>query len=326
MNIFKKKLGLEQQLACGVMLGAAFGDSVGASVEFLTHEQIASIYGSEGVSEPLGFPGQGPGSITDDTQQALAVCRGIVHGVRRGGETAQILEDVYAELRQWRALQASMQYSRSPGQTSLKALESEVRGTIEGPLNQSDSCGAVMRAHPVGIYCAGSPSHALDLGAQIGALTHGSPDGYAPSGVLAAIIARIFKGDSVRSSVILAQSLLAAFIPEARRTRELIETVLGLDPSSDIGPDLGCGALGWTGPEALAIGIWSAIRFGHDLVKACSFAANHDGDSDSTASIAGAIVGSRLGISAVPDKWRNGLEHSGELRQRALELIALAGC
>ena len=59
---------------------------------------------------------------------------------------------------------------------------------------------------------------------------------------------------------------------------------------------------GWTGDEALAIAVYAAAST-RNFEDAIRVAANHDGDSDSTASIAGQLVGARDGILFVPHAW-----------------------
>ncbi|MDQ0414335.1 hypothetical protein J2S25_002544 [Mesobacillus stamsii] len=42
--------------------------------------------------------------------------------------------------------------ARAPGNTCLSALESNKKGTIEKPINNSKGCGGVMRLAPVGLF------------------------------------------------------------------------------------------------------------------------------------------------------------------------------
>jgi ADP-ribosylglycohydrolase len=56
---------------------------------------------------------------------------------------------------------------------------------------------------------------------------------------------------------------------------------------------------GWVGEEALAVGWYAAVTAG-SLAECIALAANHDGDSDSTASIAGQLYGARHGLAALP--------------------------
>jgi ADP-ribosylglycohydrolase len=59
---------------------------------------------------------------------------------------------------------------------------------------------------------------------------------------------------------------------------------------------------GWVGEEALAIGLYAAL-VAPSFEDALAIAANHDGDSDSTASIAGQIWGAWHGIAGIPADW-----------------------
>jgi ADP-ribosylglycohydrolase len=56
---------------------------------------------------------------------------------------------------------------------------------------------------------------------------------------------------------------------------------------------------GWVGEEALAVGLYCAIS-ASSYAECIEVAANHDGDSDSTASIAGQLYGARHGLAALP--------------------------
>jgi ADP-ribosylglycohydrolase len=55
---------------------------------------------------------------------------------------------------------------------------------------------------------------------------------------------------------------------------------------------------GWCGEEALAIGLYSALTDG-SFTQVLSIAANHDGDSDSTASIAAQLYGASEGLTGL---------------------------
>ena len=65
---------------------------------------------------------------------------------------------------------------------------------------------------------------------------------------------------------------------------------------------------GWVAKEALAIGLLSALRHENDIAGAMTFAANHGGNSNTTAAIAGMLVGARIGFNAIPDRFVDRLE------------------
>jgi ADP-ribosylglycohydrolase len=58
---------------------------------------------------------------------------------------------------------------------------------------------------------------------------------------------------------------------------------------------------GWVGEEALAIGLYAAMVT-KTFAECIELAANHDGDSDSTASIAGQLWGARYGLAVIPQQ------------------------
>ena len=74
--------------------------------------------------------------------------------------------------------------------------------------------------------------------------------------------------------------------------------------------------------EALGIGLFCALRFAGDFAAALRAAAVISGDSDSTASIAGAMLGAAGGTEAIPAAWRDKVEDRDELLRLA---DALAG-
>jgi ADP-ribosylglycohydrolase len=77
---------------------------------------------------------------------------------------------------------------------------------------------------------------------------------------------------------------------------------------------------GWTAREALAIAIYSALVGEGDFRKGVLFAVNHSGDSDSTGSIAGNILGTMLGDKAIPEPWLKHLELRDVIAKLAKDL------
>jgi hypothetical protein len=59
---------------------------------------------------------------------------------------------------------------------------------------------------------------------------------------------------------------------------------------------------GWVGEQALAIAVYAASR-SQSFRDVMAIAANHSGDSDSTASLAGQLFGAQYGLEALPHGW-----------------------
>jgi ADP-ribosyl-[dinitrogen reductase] hydrolase len=68
---------VDEDRAAGVMLGLACGDALGRPVEFKRGAEIEKKHGR--LTEMLGDGtwGQPPGTLTDDTDQALCIARSI---------------------------------------------------------------------------------------------------------------------------------------------------------------------------------------------------------------------------------------------------------
>jgi ADP-ribosylglycohydrolase len=178
-------------------------------------------------------------------------------------------------------------------------------------------CGGVMRTAPIGLVYA--PEQAFAFGCGNAALTHGHDNGIAPAGMHARLIALLRGGIGLDEAV---QEVVSAAdgVPYAVGSAALLRDAAAL-AQQDFSREQLSGALGegWVGHEALAIAVACALRHRDDPARAIWAAANHPGDSDSTASIAGQILGAAGGIDALPAGWLDALE----LRAAAVRLADL---
>ncbi|MEW5771415.1 MAG: ADP-ribosylglycohydrolase family protein [Pseudomonadota bacterium] len=304
---------LSRRLAC--LLGGALGDGFGHPIEFDKLPAIQRRFGPEGQREPQFEQEQL--LVTDDTQLSLFTLEGLTRGMLNGAaDDDALLRDVRLSYLDWLECQggrtngnaasrlmkhAALHVRRAPGKTCVTALQAGGHGTPEAPINASKGCGGVMRIAPVGLLPNIDAVRAFSLGMRCAALTHGHPDAYLPAGILAATVHLLLQG----------QTLLAA----ARQAREFAlghagheATVARLDaalraaPHPYLGrlpPELG---LGWQGDEALAIAVYAATR-SIDFATVAGIAANHDGDSDTTAGLAGMLFAAQYGLAALPHAW-----------------------
>lgn len=297
--------------------GLAVGDALGAPVEFLSLQAIRERYGENGIDDFDRWDGFAPGSYTDDTQMTLATAVGVIRAYQRWLErgicnTAAV---VYRRYLDWLETQDDPRQRRAPGNTCFSALRSGKMGTLEEVINDSKGCGGVMRTAPAGL--AYPPGLAFVRGAQYAAITHGHPSGYLPGGFIAELIARIISGENLAASV---EGSLAALdeYEGYGETRLKVELACALaqnsDPATDAIARIG---EGWVGEEALAIAIYCSLKFPGDWSRAVLAAVNHSGDSDSTGSITGAILGASLGLPAIPQRWVRDLEDTAMINKIA---------
>lgn len=342
------------QRVAGCLLGGAVGDALGAPIEFMRLSEIRERFGPQGLREYAKAYGR-LGAITDDTQMTLFTAEGLLRAVCQGELKGRCdpAYAVYSAYLRWLKTQGydsesesfsfateplerpeheavvpngwlqhvnELHARRGPGNTCLGSLRSRVSGRLgQEPINDSKGCGGVMRAAPAGIV-AESVEHAFQLGCETSVITHGHPTGWLTGGALAVIVRVLLDGRSLLGAVNDALFMLAT---DARsgECREALAAAVSLAgrgrPTAEKLTTLG---EGWVAEEALAIGVYAALAAG-TFSEGVLLAVNHSGDSDSTGSIAGNILGAALGQGAIPARWLGQLELRDVIATIAADLV-----
>jgi ADP-ribosyl-[dinitrogen reductase] hydrolase len=160
-----------------------------------------------------------------------------------------------------------------------------------------------MRTAPIGLITAWDERTAFDVGARAAAITHGHPSGYLSGGAMAAMVRLLVGGadleDAAEQTIELARTWT-----ESEETVAAMRFALNLAKKASQRPEDAIRSLGegWVGEEALAMGLYAAL-VGGSFIETLVIAANHGGDSDSTASIAGQLFGAWKGVSEIPHAW-----------------------
>lgn len=330
----------------GSLLAGAVGDALGASIEFHSLTAIQRDFGLEGLRDYAPAYGRDGGAITDDTQMTLFVAEGLVLAARSGAlhepsERLRILHRAHlrwlhtqrvaarhpsspgAVQEGWLLAVSALHSPRAPGNTCLSGLRGERMGRTEQPLNTSKGCGGVMRVAPVGL--ALGVDDPFRLACEVAALTHGHPTGYLAAGFLAQVVRDLVLGDDLRDAVDDALGELRRW-PGHEETANAVERALalaaeGLPPGPAAVETLGGG---WVAEEALAIALYCALA-APTLEAALLLAVNHGGDSDSTGSITGQLLGAAHGEESIPTRWLACLELLGTIEQVAEALYRETG-
>jgi ADP-ribosylglycohydrolase len=315
----------------GCLLGGAVGDALGAAVEFESRAAILETFGPDGITDYAPIYG-GLGRITDDTQMTLFTAEGLLRGWVRGclkgitsysGVTAHAYQRwlytqgdrsayrVDSDTPGWLFQQQELHHRRAPGNTCLSALRS-APSDDRFAVNNSKGCGGVMRVAPVGLFHWNIRQHhsardTFRLGCELAALTHGHPTGQLTAGVLAVLIRELTDGASLPEALDVAKPMLREERDhhETLRAIELAEDLAaGNVPSEKVIARLG---EGWIAEEALSISLYCAL-VARDFRHGVILAVNHGGDSDSTGSITGNLLGTLHGLDAIPQHWLEPLE------------------
>lgn len=338
----------------GCLIGGAAGDALGYAVEFDSSDIIAEKYGPEGIQEYELRDGKA--RVSDDTQMTLFTAAGLLSGAAGGlmrGAFAEYPDYISRSYRDWYLTQTKpfpperegcspaswlinvpeLFHRRAPGNTCMSACRTGAKGTIERPINDSRGCGGVMRVAPVGLCFVGREdiSAADRLGAEAAALTHGHELAYLPAAAKVHIVYRLAEADgvSVLSAVQDSMKALPELFPDAGHMAELLSLMqkaidLAAAKTDDRSAIHELGE-GWYGDEALAIAVYCAVRYQDDFDKALIASVNHDGDSDSTGALTGSILGTRIGLKGIPEKYKRDLEMKDVILSIADDLYNACG-
>jgi ADP-ribosylglycohydrolase len=298
----------------GALVGGALGDAVGYPVEFKSRKQIRAAAGPDGLTAPAGRL-----AVSDDTQMTLFTADGLLSGLALGGAPSR--DRIMARVRHaylawfrtqredWTSAATGLSQHRelwavrAPGSTCLAALGAGARGTLAAPANDSKGSGAVMRIAPMGLVPAIEADAAFHLAHEVAALTHGHPCGRLSAAALASLLRDLLDETPMTTALDRMEARLAA-APDGGDVLAMVRDARRLAACDDIPPEDAIAVLGegWSGDEALAIGLYAALR-ADGFEEAIRLAAEHDGDSDTTASIAGQIWGVLYGVDVTPHAW-----------------------
>lgn len=336
---------LESERVAACLLGGAMGDALGAPIEFDSVGEIRGRHGRGGLRRYAPAHGR-RGAITDDTQMTLFTAEGLLCAQAAGiGSNAERLAYLAEAYRRWLATQEpgvtasgdgwllsvpGLHERRAPGATCLRAL------IQQRPVEDSKGCGGVMRVAPIGLVF----DDPFELASDAARLTHGHPSGYLAAGAFAEIVAGLRCGVVFRQSVDAAMARLCAEAGHDEVSRALLRALELADGDAPGTPEtvetLGAG---WVAEEALAISVYCAafalrqggvedgpkaelraraeLCFREGLVRAV----NHSGDSDSTGSLTGNLLGAVFGPLAIPGNLRASLELAPVISRIANDLV-----
>lgn len=296
--------------AAGSLLASAAGDALGAGYEF-THPrpdtEIAMIGGGLGNFEP--------GEWTDDTSMTVAIAEVTATGL--DVRTAAGLDAVAANFVRWYDSSppdignqtAAVLQSRPTSAAAMTAAAAAVEGRKGGN-------GSLMRTAPLGFAFLGDQIATAEAAAAVALLTHDDPIAVQACQVWSLLIEHAVRtGDLDREWSVLrhlddgaveywtarkleAENGSPVDFPNNGWVVHALQTAWWAIVTSDD-----------SGPQQLQDALVRTVRAGHD--------------TDTTAAIAGALLGAVWGVSAVPADWRRMLHGWPGLDARDLVRLAV---
>ena len=318
----------------GSLVGGAIGDALGYPVEFIySYKGIQSRYGERGITR-LDTKGEqnSKAAVSDDTQMTLFTANGLLNAPKLGVEPKYAICRAYLE---WLETQSGnrkgmaecwirdlpeLNQRRAPGTTCISALQDIRRGL--DPINNSKGCGGVMRVAPIALYAVCnnrmSITDADRLAGDAAEITHQHPLGFISAALMVHVIYRLAQDenptrssmkDYITEGVEAMRELYGGHYNDVERMAELAERAIFLSSNEDSDLEnikrLG---EGWVGEEALAIGLYCALKYLDNFEEAMIASVNHGGDSDSTGAVTGNILGAAIGYDAIPQFYKDDVE------------------
>lgn len=299
------------------LLGVGIGDGLGASFE-----------GSSVVSADRLQQVADSGSLlrfTDDTHMTIGLAQSLLdrHGFDGAHTAANFARNYFHE--PWRG------YGAGPPQI-FELMQHGVpwdlaaRSLYGGA--GSFGNGASMRVAPAALFAYEDLEQVADLARQSAAVTHSHADGI-DDAVLQATAIALLVGEATEESLDRS-GLLRRLAPQLHsgRFRTIIEELdtmpAGL-PAADAARRLGNGI---EAHRSVPLALYSFLENPKSFPACVLYAVSGGGDTDTIASMAGALSGAYLGEPAIPARWVERMEAVENLRELADALLAMSerGC
>jgi len=340
----------------GVITGAAVGDALGGATEGYTPEQIQERHGGRvtgivppwaaeewATARPIAPYHKGDGHITDDTLMTRALID--TYAARpRHLDAYAVAEEFVPRLINEPTWIPELEREAILLQRIFLAEKWIVARLHYGHVDPREAgvgnivnCGAAMYMAPVGVVNAGDPrgayAEAIDLAAP-----HQSSYGREAAGVFAAAVAASLAPGADTAGVVEAcldvahdgtRSAIEAVVKAAGSVPaddpDVLATALraAVEPYDTVGADYRQPAADARRPsrtksiEELPVAIGFVVAHDGDFSAAVLGAVNYGRDSDSIATMAGAVCGGLGGADVVPADWLTTVETNSRMDVRA---------
>ena len=267
-------------------LGLAIGDALGATVEFLTPNEIRHQHGVHRDITGGGWLRLKAGRVTDDTTMSLALGASILH---RGGVEARAAAEAFDAWMRAKPVDIGNTVRRN-------LIQFRKTGNPEAPASEHDAGnGAAMRTLPVALACYGQPPEKAIFASRAQAhVTHHNEISDAACETLIFMVHDLMAGRAVSEVQHERADELVSRYPVFAYGKKRVE-----NPSGYIVDTI----------QAVFQAFFSTASFEECLLDVV----NRGGDADTTGAIAGMLAGACYGKEAIPARWLRSLEEETRL-------------
>lgn len=264
--------------ALGAYLGVAIGDALGATVEFMTAQEIAACYAVHNQMVGGGWLHLKPGSVTDDTGMTIALGSALTSS---SGWNLRAIADAFVT---WmRSRPVDMGHTCRRGISHYLAT-----GRLSvPPAEEHGGNGAAMRNLPTVLISLENEAILIQRSLEQAHLTHNHPQSDVAITAIACMTRRLLLEGAQAACDQLAHHLVARhpafrFKPWPGRTSGyIVDTV-----------------------QTVFDGFFNTGSFEECLVRVI----NRGGDADTSGALAGQLAGALYGVQGIPPRWLKRLD------------------
>jgi len=327
----------------GCMVGTAVGDALGMPSEGMTRQDIISNFGKiTGFCDSQSRFSKGliKGNWTDDTKLTLATAGGLVESAKSNalGDLNAVCSAIFVNY-----IQALKEHQkRGFGKTTRESLTArmEVKDPFDGRLPTRPGNGCAMKSAVLGVFSGLGTIFDKDLGEcseeelviKVSMLTHNDSRSIIGAMLQAHIAGLLLFGWNLRNEdnfIWLYEQTkyyedIVVKIPQVRDgTPKISEIIRKIPPLLGATDEMIADVLKTGGAvyESFPTALAYAIKYQDDFPRSVLAGANAGGDTDTIAAMTGALVGTRVGLSGIPDEWKQGLEDYERIVSLADELV-----
>jgi len=328
-EILRPPTQLEKIIGC--LLGVLLGDALGMPWEMMSAKEIMLATRGKGVltfSKPIQTKIHDtmflqPGEFTDDYQLTRAITRSLIRCHR-----FDLIDCLKAHLDELNHSDTGFGKSTKENLLVLKDLFAVTDKISDLPqtsdlLGPGAGNGIGMKVAPLGLFFCEDPEAMFEAVRKIGSATHKDPQAYLAGQLIAKAVSLVFKQsigfcskDEMKPQIAgLASDLIAEIVVREHnlwgdRRSDLHKAMLELgrmvkgnqladanNVAKTFGKSCYCA-------ESIPFSIAMFLRHPTNFKAAVLETINCGGDTDSNASMVGAMVGANLGVMEIPQDWR----------------------
>lgn len=299
MNLQHTRAALVRQRAEAAYIGLAVGDALGATVEFMTPNEIRHQYGVHQCIRGGGWLNLKRGMVTDDTTMSLALGEAII---QKGGVEARSIAESFDR---WMAAKPV-----DIGNTVRRGiLHFRRKDETQSPYSEHDAGnGACMRTLPIALTTLGQDDEDVLKAVRTQAhITHNNTLSDMGTYAVTRMVQWAMLGRNKKALLHGPMRELIAAEPQFQFRSRTVE-----NPSGFI-------------VDTLKV-VFQAFIDSDSFSECMLNVVNRGGDADTTGAIAGMLAGAYYGVAAIPADWQVGVDQEvvGQCVEQARDLLTLS--